>query len=58
MPFTPWLEHTIANGTCIRCGIVPVATVKGDPTKAYTHANGIIIEQTPLGRFVKCEGYP
>lgn len=52
-PFTPWLEHDIVNGTCIRCGLVPLALVHDDPTKAYTHA-GMTLRTRPLGNIVKC----
>lgn len=52
-PFTPWLEHDIAEGRCVRCGLVPKATAKEDPTKAYTHA-GMTLQCRPTGNIVLC----
>jgi hypothetical protein len=55
MPFTPWLEHDIhpATGACIRCGLIPKATAKDNPLKAYTHGT-MYLTKLPLGNMVKC----
>jgi hypothetical protein len=54
-PFTPWLEHDLHHltGQCVRCGLVPKATHKDNPLKAYTH-EGMTLRGTPPGNIVKC----
>jgi hypothetical protein len=55
MSFTPWLEHDLHHltGACIRCGLIPQATDKQNPLKAYTHGD-MTLTKVPLGNMVKC----